>query len=70
MSTAKQMFDSKIVYCDVENDDNKEHKFYFGVSETPSKKLLVLSQSKHRNSTGLSNYIWHLKDLKITPKII
>ena len=49
-------------------------KFYFGVSETPSKERFRNHKKefnfvKYRNSTELSKYIWQLKDLNITPKI-
>ena len=47
-------------------------KFYYGVTETPFKERFGnhrrdFKNSKYRNSTELSKYVWELKDAHISP---
>ena len=57
-----------IIYrADMHCEANKDHKFYFGVAQTPFKKRFRnhnrdLNQKQYIKSTELSKYIWSLKD--------
>ena len=58
------------VYCEA----NKDHKFYFGVAQTPFKERFRnqnrdFNHKQYVNCTELSKYIWLLKDAG-TPYII
>ena len=61
-----QCLTANIIY-DVHCEANKDHKFYFGVAQTPFKEMFQnhnrdFNHEQYIKSTELSKYIWLLKD--------
>ena len=63
-----QCLTPSIIYrADVHCEANKDHKFYFGVAQTPFKEMFRnhnrdFNHEQYIKSTELSKYIWSLKD--------
>ena len=59
---------------DAHSETNKDHKFYFGLAQTPCKERFwnhnrEFNHRQYIKSTELSKYIWLLKDAGHTSSI-
>ena len=57
------------------NQDNYQHKIYYGITETKfkqryAKHIKYFREEKHQSDTELSNELWSIKNNNYTPNIV